>query len=167
MGEALQKSTVEDSMNTQEFSERVTALEPRLYRVATAILGSGPDREDACQSALFKAWQKLPQLRQPRFFETWLTRILINECKSALRSRRTAPAQQPPAQESPANEALRDALFTLESELRLLLTLRHVEGYTVREIARMLHMSEYSVKGKLQRGRRKLKDALYEQEERR
>lgn len=151
-------------MNAQEFTERVTALEPRLYRVATAILGAGPDREDVCQAALFKAWQKLPQLRQPQFFETWLTRILINECKGALRRRRTVTAQPMPDPKPPANEALRDALFALEPELRLLLTLRHVEGYSVREIAKMLHASEYSVKGKLQRGRLKLKTILLEEE---
>lgn len=153
-------------MNEQEFTARVLALEPRLYRIASAILGSCADREDAYQSALFRAWRKLPSLRGEQYFETWLTRILINECKDALRRRKRAPipVEEVPDAPAPKNEALHDALFGLEPELRLILTLRHVEGYSVREIARMLHTTEYSVKGKLQRGRVKLRDNLLEQE---
>ena len=154
-------------MNEQEFTARVLALEPRLYRIASAMLGSCADREDAYQNALFRAWRKLPGLHHPQYFETWLTRILINECKDALRRRRRVPmpVEEVPDAPAPKNEALRDALFALEPELRLILTLRHVEGYAVREIARMLRTTEYSVKGKLQRGRVKLKTDLLEQEE--
>lgn len=155
-------------MSEQEFTARVLALEPRLYRVASAILGNCADREDAWQSALLRAWQKLPGLRNAQYFETWLTRILINECKDALRRRRRAPlpVEEVPDAAAPKDDVLRDALFSLEPELRLILTLKHVEGYSVREIARMLRTTEYSVKGKLQRGRVKLRAALLEQEER-
>lgn len=155
-------------MNEQEFTARVLALEPRLYRIASAMLGSCTDREDAYQNALFRAWRKLPGLRNQQYFETWLTRILINECKDALRRRRRAPmpVDEVPDAPAPKNEALHDALFALEPELRLILTLRHVEDYSVREIARMLRTTEYSIKGRLQRGRVKLKTVLLEQEER-
>ena len=42
-------------MNEQEFAARVPAAEPRLHRVATAILGASPARDDAWQSALLRA----------------------------------------------------------------------------------------------------------------
>ena len=153
-------------MNEQEFTARVLALEPRLYRIASAMLGNCADREDAYQNALFRAWRKLAGLRSKQYFETWLTRILINECKDALRRRKRAPlpVEEVPDAPAPENAELHDALFSLEPELRLMLTLRYVEGYSVREIARMLRATEYSIKGKLQRGRAKLKAALLEQE---
>ena len=153
-------------MNEQEFTARVLACEPRLYRIASAILGNCADREDAYQSALFRAWRKLPGLRSEQYFETWLTRILINECKDALRRRKRSPlpVEEVPEASVPKNEALHDALFALEPELRLVLTLRHVEGYSVREIAQMLRTTEYSIKGRLQRGRVRLRDNLLEQE---
>lgn len=155
-------------MSEQEFTARVLALEPRLYRIASAILGSCTDREDAYQSALFRAWRKLSGLRNEQYFETWLTRILINECKNALRRRQRTPApiEEVPDMPAPKNEALHDALFSLEPELRLILTLKHVEGYSVQEIARMLRTSEFAIKGRLQRARVKLRNVLLEQEER-
>lgn len=154
-------------MTEQEFTARVLAAEPRLFRVATAILGASPDRDDAWQGALLRAWRKLPGLRDAQMFETWLTRILINECRDALRRRKRAPLPVREVPDAPApaeSEALRDALFSLDPGLRLILTLKYVEGYSVREIARMLRTSEYSIKGKLQRGREKLRAALSERE---
>lgn len=154
-------------MTEQEFTARVLAAEPRLYRVATAILGASPDRDDAWQEALLRAWRKIPGLRDEQKFEPWLTRILINECRDVLRRRRRAPlpvSDVPDASEPVKDEALRDALFSLEPGLRLTLTLKYLEGYSVREIARILKTSEYSIKGKLQRGREKLRAALSEQE---
>ena len=67
----------------EEFSERVRACQARLYRVAVSI--SHADAEDAVSEALLKAWKHAPGLRSDAYFETWLTRIVINECRTLLR----------------------------------------------------------------------------------
>ena len=68
-------------MNRTDFILRVRGCERRLYRVARTMLRSDADCEDAVQEALLKAWSKLGSLREEQFFETWLIRILINECR--------------------------------------------------------------------------------------
>ena len=59
-----------------------------LYRTAKAILHREEDVEDAVQEAICKAFYKLSDLRQPKYFKTWLTRILINCCYDLLRQQR-------------------------------------------------------------------------------
>ena len=66
--------------NQQEFTAAVLAAEPTLYRGAKAMVGNEEDCADAAQQAILRAWERLDTLRQPQYFRTWLTRILINEC---------------------------------------------------------------------------------------
>ena len=75
-------------MDKQEFSRRVLAVEGRLYRISCGMLREPQDRLDAVQEAVLKAWQNLGRLRREEFFETWLTRILINECHNIQGARR-------------------------------------------------------------------------------
>lgn len=79
-------------MTQTEFTQRVLAMQDRLYRVSCTLLRCEADREDAVQSALEKAWRGRFLLRQEQYMETWLTRILINECYAIMRrSRRIIP----------------------------------------------------------------------------
>ena len=79
-------------MNDNEYMRRVRALEPRLWRVAQAMLWREADCADAVQEAVFRGWMKKGGLREDAWFETWLVRILINACKDALRRRARDPA---------------------------------------------------------------------------
>ncbi|QZT34673.1 hypothetical protein HUR95_04865 [Caldalkalibacillus thermarum TA2.A1] len=45
------------------------------------MLRSADKTDDAIQEAILKAYQSLHDLREPRYFKTWLIRILINECR--------------------------------------------------------------------------------------
>ena len=66
-------------MDRQEFARRTDAVKARLYRTAYLYLGSEADALEAVDEAVYQALRGLKQLRQPEFFETWLTRILLNE----------------------------------------------------------------------------------------
>ena len=155
-------------MNRQEFTRRVLALEGRLYRISCGMLRSPQDRQDAVQEAVLKAWQKLDGLRNEKFFETWLTRILINECYNLLAARKTQlpleEAPELPAADEGGNRALRDALLGLDEKLRLPVMLHYMEGYRVREIAGILGLPEGTVKTRLARAKRELKKYLEEEE---
>ena len=72
-------------MTQTEFTQRVLTMQDRLYRVSCTLLRCEADREDAVQSALEKAWRGRFLLRQEQYMETWLTRILINECYAIMR----------------------------------------------------------------------------------
>ena len=84
-------------MDYDEFTGRVEAVKARLYRAAYLYLGSEADALEAVDEAVYQALRGLKKLRQPELFETWITRILINECHRELRRRKRIlpPAEYP------------------------------------------------------------------------
>ena len=156
-------------MDKAEFSERVMAIQGRLYRVSYGLLREPQDRMDAVQEAILKAWHNLNRLRNEKFLETWLTRILINECHNVQRARqRLVPLEVVPEPIAPpegANARLHDALMALPEHMRLPVMLYYMEGYKTREIAQILKLPEGTVKTRLKRARQELKNMLSEPEE--
>lgn len=81
-------------MEKKEFAARVELLKERLYRTAYLYLGNETSALEAVDEAVFRGLKALKKLRQPEYFDTWLTRILINECKKELkRLKRVCPAE--------------------------------------------------------------------------
>ncbi|MBQ8110119.1 MAG: sigma-70 family RNA polymerase sigma factor [Clostridia bacterium] len=123
-------------MTTDEFTRRVEAIRPVLYRVCCTQLSIPADREDAIQEAVFRAWRKRDLLRQTRYFNTWFIRILINACHDIQkRQGRVTPMEALPEPASPADarlEGLRDALNALDEKQRLCVLLHYIEGYGTR-----------------------------------
>ena len=152
-------------MERWEFIERVRACERRLYRVARTMLRREADCEDAVQEALLRAWAKLYTLREDAYFETWLIRILINQCKQIYR--RQPPAAAELSESIPARDAgdsaVLTALMALPDKPRIALELHYIEGYSVKECARMLAVPEGTVKWRLSQGRALLKRELGEE----
>ena len=151
-----------------DFTRRVRACERRLYRVARTLLPRECDCEDAVQEALLRAWDRRETLRQEAYFDTWLIRILINQCKTFYRRRPPEPAEltedipQVTSEETP----LLEALMTLPRKQRVALELHYIEGYSVAETARILRLPEGTVKWRLKRGRELLKQSLNREEAR-
>ena len=153
-------------MTNDEFAERIVGMTQTLYRVCYAMLPLAADREDAVQECLKKAWEKRGSLRDERYLQTWVIRILINECHNIQRrAKREAPAEALPDRPAPegADRGLHDALLHLETKLRLPIVLHYMEGYSVAEIARMLRLPAGTVKSRMLRGRKALKDMLTEE----
>ncbi|WP_249930653.1 sigma-70 family RNA polymerase sigma factor, partial [Paenibacillus polymyxa] len=63
-------------------------MESDMYGMARSILRSNEDCADAMQEAMLKAYKSLGELREPRYFKTWLLRILINECHLIIRKQK-------------------------------------------------------------------------------
>ena len=155
------------AMTNDEFIRRAEALRPVLYRVCCMQLSVPADREDAIQDAMLRAWHRRDTLRDARYFNTWLIRILINACHDIRRRRgrdllTDAPPERP-GNDDPRLAALRDALNALDDKQRLCVLLHYIEGYEVREVARMLGIGESAVKLRLLRGRKRLKELLSEE----
>ena len=150
-------------MTQAEFGRRVVAMQDTLYRVSTTLLPQLCDREDAVQSAIEKALRKREHLRDPDALAPWLTRILINECYALLRRRKHETLMDELTQRQVEADARPDIyqLFTsLEEKYRLPMVLYYVEGYCVKEIGSILRLPQGTVKSRLHRGRRLLRDSL-------
>ena len=141
----------------------VNTYEDTLYRAALAILGDVCEAEDAVQDAFLRCWEKAPEFDSPEHAKAWLLRVLVNGCRSRLRSpwrRRTVPLLESyPAADREVRGTL-EAIQALPAKERAVLHLYYYEGYKTAEIARLTGEREGTVRSRLSRARGKLKDLL-------
>ena len=132
-------------MDKIEFAARTEAVRQRLYRTAYLYLGSEADALEA----VYQALRVLKKLRQPEFFDTWLTRILLNECHKELRRRkRLAPEETLPETAGPDaydSLPLKEAVRRLPEDLRAVIILRFFSGLSQAETAAALEVPQGTV----------------------
>ena len=99
--------------------------------------------------------------------KTWLTRILINTCKDMMRkNQRTETVELAEYIAAPDRQEQRDlyeALQELDESLRLPLVLHYLEGFPVKDIARMLRVPEGTVKRRMWTARKELRELMTEE----
>lgn len=154
-------------MTEFEFEQQVTALTQQMYRVSASLLRSPQDRQDAVQECVWKAWRKLPQLRDESLFKAWIMRILVNECKRMHRAHWREVAVEEIEIEQPdgvdnrlRDEVLHSAVMQLPEKLRLAVTLFYIDGFSMRETAQILRCPEGTIKQRLHRARTALRILL-------
>ena len=152
-------------MTKEEFEKRIIAMQDTLYRVSATILYRPCDREDAIQECIYKALRKRDSLREDAYMQSWVIRILINECYSIMRRARWERPQEhlpepPPIPAPDADGEIWRVLRALPDKLRLVMVLYYVEGYSVDEIAGILKIPSGTVKSRLARGREKMKQDM-------
>lgn len=157
-------------MDKERFTQLAMAQQRRMYRIAISYTASSADAEDAMQEALLRAWDRRDSLRDEALFATWLTRILMNECKSLLRKRRRlTPAAELPALSTPPEDEqaadVRRALFAMPERYRVPLVMSLLEGYKLQEIAAMMKLPLGTVKSRVARGKKLLEKEVLENAE--
>lgn len=151
------------------FAELMQLSMKDMYRVALAILMNDEDAADAIQDAVLSCWEKIYTLKNPSYFRTWMTRILINKCYDIRKKRArtvTLEEYEEPSAFDEYNVELKEALASLDEKYRVIMILFYGQGYRINEIARMLKIPKSTVQTRLQRGRRRLAE-YYGSEERR
>lgn len=135
------------------------------YRMAYSIVKNQADAEDAVQQALLNAW-KARQSAREGLERAWLMRIVINECYSLLRRRRSQPcALIEKAVLPPEDTGLYDAIHALPESLRIPFLLKYMEGLQLNEVAKAMNLPISSVKNRLFRARKQLQKQLNEEVE--
>jgi RNA polymerase sigma-70 factor, ECF subfamily len=145
----------------------------RLYRLARGILKDEDEAEEAVQEGYVRALTHLDGFRGEANLSTWLARIVANEAFGRLRRRRPAadsPAPDRPdhAGASPEHVAARRevrrlierAIDALPAAFRIVFVLRAVEQLSIKETAACLGIPEKTVKTRLHRANRRLRQAL-------
>lgn len=128
-------------MTETDFAGRAEEAKGRLYRTALLYLGSESMAIDAVDEAVFKGFRACKKLREESFFDTWLTRILINVCKDELRHRkREVDWESVPEEGAETLDSLplKEAILRLAPELKEVVILRYFTGLTLEETAKSL-----------------------------
>lgn len=147
-------------MTREEFTDMVLDSEQTLYRVSMSMLKNEKDCEDAVQTAILKAYEKLATLKKPEFFKTWLVRILINVCKKQLITNKPveiSDIHQIENDDFTEKIELETAIETLPLKIREVIVLYYIEDFSVKEIKSILKIPEGTVKSRLLRGRELLR----------
>ena len=135
-------------MKHDEFAARLEPLRHKLYKTALLYLGSESPALDAVDEAVYKGLKSCWKLRQTEYFDTWLTRILINVCYDELRrQKRFVPLEDLPEESAEDYDGLplQEALGKLPEQLREVMILRYFTGYTLEETAQALDIPRGTV----------------------
>lgn len=151
----------------ERFSAVVEEAKDVMYRLSYGILNSEADAEDAVAEALLKAWEKLGSLEKEESLRSWLIRIVINTSKNILSARKWLIPYDPdelaaaiPFWEEPPDTEIWEYVREVSEAYRTVLLLYYYGGYSVRETAAILNVPEGTVKSRLARARKKLRQII-------
>lgn len=154
----------------EAFIQLISQYELTLYRTAKRMRLQDEDIADLIQDTILNAYEKMNTLNEARHFNTWLCRILLNNCYSFLKKKnKCSPIDATKFHDithldKPSLE-LDDALGSLGENYRLALTLYYVNGLSTKEISECLHESEGTIKSRLSRAKQHLKKNYYSEGE--
>ncbi len=170
---------------TDLFSEMVKECQRAVFTAAFSILRDAADAEEVCQDAIAKAWAGLSRFRMESKFSTWLVQITMNEARMRLRKDRKhrfrsidesvetgrgiyvpehliewrrIPSKE--LERKRMREALVRAFECLPEKYREIFVLRDVQGLTITQTAKLVGITESTVKTRLLRARLRMRDLL-------
>jgi RNA polymerase sigma-70 factor (ECF subfamily) len=164
----------------EAFNQLVVHYQSLAYNVAYRVLGDGDAAADAAQDAFISAYRALPRFRGGSF-KAWVMRIVTNACYDQLRVKQRRPTtsldadpdlerhewnidpgERPEAYvaRQELGQVIQRGLATLPREQRTCVILSDIQGMSYDEIAEAMQTSLGTVKSRLNRGRRKLRDYL-------
>jgi RNA polymerase sigma-70 factor (ECF subfamily) len=158
------------------FTELARRFQDMVYGCAFALVGDHQVAQDVAQETFLTAYQRIGQLREPGAFPGWLRRITLNHCHRVARQQRapvyplssvTAPATEdgdPAAhwEHQEAHQAILAAIQALPETQQVVTVLVYVDGYSQQEVAAFLEISLDTVKKRLERARRQLRERMIE-----
>lgn len=127
------------------------------------------DAVDILQQAMIKGFEHIESLQEPKYFKTWMIRIVINCCKTYMEKMKKIEVTDPTelfelqsVSHTYKEEELDlwTALQSLEEKYKTVLLLRFYQDYTVPEMAAILEMPPGTVKTNIRRGLKQLKQML-------
>jgi RNA polymerase sigma-70 factor (ECF subfamily) len=146
----------------------------RSYRLATVVLGSEAEAQDAVHDAFVTAWRKYDSLREPGRFEAWFDRIVVNTCRDRLRRARhlqvrdiaTGPEMMgaDPTARVADEVVVHRALAQLGPDDRLVLALRYYRDMKVDDIAAAMDIRPRAATSRLHRALERLRRILEQDE---
>jgi len=160
--------------DVEAFSRLVDLHYPRCARIAVRILGNREDAEEAIQDAFLRAFKALGDYEDRERFSSWLTRILVNQCRTVLartKRRDALFAELDPRRldfivAAEPDEGtwveLEHVLGRLPAEQREAIVLKYADDLTYEEMSRITGAGESALKMRVQRAFARLRAMLQE-----
>src|SRR5579863_3052208 len=160
------------------FNQIVSAYRRRIMGTISHVIGRPEDVEDVAQEVFIRLYFSLGQLRTAEVFEPWLYRLTVNASYDYLRKSRRrvesrmadlseqqvmmadavagSRAQTDESEKRRVRDTVHELLSNVSEEDRILLTLKEVEGLSLKELEKIYHVNENSLKVRLFRARQRV-----------
>jgi RNA polymerase sigma-70 factor, ECF subfamily len=162
------------------FDELVRRTYVDTYTLAMRLTANEEDARDVVQESYLRAWKGIKRFRGDAQFSTWMYRITANAAATLVQKRRRRRAESLDTVDEPIDtsiegqpeaaaesaiglEYLARAVATLPPKLRSTVVLKDVYGLSHEAIAEDLGISVAAAKVRLHRGRKRLRDVLFEE----
>jgi len=171
----------------QAFNQVVQAYRRRILGTIARLIGRPEDVEDVGQEVFLRLYYSLDQLREPDVFEPWLYRLTVNAAYDYLRRQRRRPearmsdlseeqvvmadadagtlAQREEVRQGKVRDFVNSLLGAVSEEDRVLLTLKEVEGLSLKQLENVYKVNENALKVRLFRARQRVLKAFAKSEE--
>lgn len=170
--------------NVDAFEELIKDYKKVAYNIALRVLRNVEDAEDASQEALIKVFKNIQNFNMQSTFKVWMYRIVVNTCIDFKRKKNinvvsidetidlggNGQMQREIADDSNNpdsmvernfnNKLINDAVNKLEDDYKTIIILRDIQGFSYSEISEILTCNIGTVKSRLNRARKSLKDIL-------
>ncbi|SFC34341.1 sigma-70 family RNA polymerase sigma factor [Clostridium uliginosum] len=149
----------------EAFTYLINSKKEQLYRTAFAYVKNKEDALDIIQETVYKAYISIDKLKESKYFNTWLTRILINNAITFInKNSKIVYLEENELKdmshlENKSDEKL-DLLYAvdkLEEKLKKVIILKYLNDLTISEVAKVLEIPEGTAKTYLNKGLSKLK----------
>ncbi|MBM3784117.1 MAG: sigma-70 family RNA polymerase sigma factor [Acidobacteria bacterium] len=171
----------------QAYNQIVQSYRRRILGTISRLIGRPEDVEDVGQEVFVRLYYSLDQLREPEIFEPWLYRLTVNAAYDYLRKQRRRPearmsdlseqqvvmadadasslAQREDNRKRKVRDFVQSLLGAVSEEDRVLLTLKEVEGLSLKQLESVYHVNENALKVRLFRARQRVLKAFAKSEE--
>ena len=153
--------------NKKAFEELLILHSDQLYRTAYLYVRNREDALDVIQETAYKGLRAIGQLRDEKYFLTWLTKIMIHCAYDAIKKKKKEISVDKMIERTPAKEDIRevaldlvDAIDRLNDHYRNAVILFYYQDLPISEVAKLMNIPENTVKTYLYRGKSELKKLL-------
>lgn len=154
--------------NVKAFERIIEEYKVYLYNIAISILNNEEDAGDALSETIIKTYKYIRKLKKNEYVKTWITRILINECKKILKKSRKEKIESYEEYKDKNIEiensrenleetiTIKEAIKSLKKEFRDVVILFYYNEMKLADIAKILKIPEGTVKSRLSSAKEKL-----------
>jgi len=170
--------------NTEAFEKLIFSHQKSVYNMAFRMLGNREDAYDASQEVFIRVFRALPGFREQSSLSTWIYRITKNVCLDLIRKNKNqhtvsidqdndygegpvrmqiedpGPAPDETAEHNELVGKVREGIRKLPEQHRLIIIMRDMQNFSYEEIAKILRLPEGTVKSRINRARKALRDII-------
>lgn len=166
------------------FESLIEGYQKKVFNIVFRMLGNYDDANDVTQEVFIKVFRYLKNFKEQSLFSTWLYRIATNTCLDELRKNKNKniiyidqdikledsdikrqvvddnPTPDIIYEKNETSKLVNEAINKLSSEHKAAVVLRDIQGFSYEEIAKILNCPVGTIKSRINRGRKSLRELL-------